>query len=425
MKTVLARSCCEESSVLTPRATDAMEDPTMRYSIVTGHWQLYRRSDSTAGKPRGYTAKTVMRGLTHELEEEGGPFALSARDDTPPEQLCYSVAAAERTASDEWCEDSASASDESKALVRAFDNKFPMLGHAESAAQPIEAALMRGVHPQLSGIGRCEVVVLHWRLNWCTAIGTAAEAAAGWKAINRRYRSIAEDPRNACVLVFENHGIKSGGSLPHAHAQLWGLPLIPREQRILYDVAIAYSRDNGGASVFERCLQDVLVPRADSSGAAAGGSRIVHQNAACVAFLPFAAERYNEIWVMPRVPGACFGDASAATLAGVADAARACLRAIYVAHNDPTYNIIVRTAPPSRATNSPALKALCASLVGTYRWYIQILPSTSNWSGVSLGFIVGGRDGQPEEKAAALRALADAPLPTSDGADVDAVVDEK
>ena len=427
MTPVLLRSCCDDATVLTPRASDAMSDPVLRYSIVTGQWQLYRRSTATAGKPVGYVAKkgSAVR-LTHEREEEGGPFALSARGNTPPEKLCYSEDAAARTASDGWCEDAAGESDVSKALIRAFDNKFPMLGHAESAAQPVEAGLVRGVHPQISGIGRCEVVVLHWRLNWCSAIGTAAEAAAAWKAINRRYRAIAEDPRNAYVTVLENHGAKSGGSLPQAHMQLWGIPMIPREQRTLYDVALAYARDNGGANVFERCLADVVTPRADASGAPAEGSRIVHENEACVAFLPFAAERYDEVWVMPRAAGACFGDASAATLAGVADAVRVCLRAIYVAHGDPTYNLVVRTAPPSRASDSPARAALCKSLEGAYRWYVQIVPSVSSWSGVvTLGFIVGGRDGHPEQKAAALRALAGAPLPSSDGADADAEADDK
>lgn len=443
-KTFFAETAGAETATLLDAAgAGEMAAPVLRHSIVTGQWQLFRTRAATAGKPRCYMATKDTQLLTHELPARlaevsakgraKNPFDLIARDGTPTETLCYSVAAVEQTPVDAWCEDFIAGDDSLAAadgnfadeagvavgptapLIRAFDNKFPMMAHADSPDTPIEAGFVRGLHPQVSAIGRCEVVVMHWRFNWCAALGTPAEGHAAWKAFARRFCALASDPRNAFIRLFENHGDKSGGSVPHSHAQLWGLPIIPREQRVLYDIALAYAAAHGGKSVFDACVEDVVAGDGD------GGSRILCSSDACVAFVPFVSERYNEMWVVPRGDAASsyFGDATPATLAAVADAVRICLRMIYVMYGDPTYNVIVRTAPPppldaAHAAAAPERAALSAALATTYRWHIQIVPSVSIWSGVkTLGFIVGGREGLPEEQAENLRSLESAPLPSS------------
>ena len=152
----------------------------------------------------------------------------------------------------------------------------------------------------------------------------------------------------------ENHGRRSGGCQPHPHCQLLGMPLVPGEQTELYDSALNYWRRHQETCVFEaiaaQCLSHV---HGDLDK-----DRHLLINDHVMAFIPHAQERKNEIWIMPKRQCQSFALASVEEAHSLALAARSCLGMLYAAHDDPDYNILMRSAPSRKYTSNPPLLVL-------------------------------------------------------------------
>jgi len=245
----------------------------------------------------------------------------------------------------------------------------------------------------MTAIGVSEVVVEHWKFGMCAALMDTEEIAILWRVIRDRANVLSKIPDARWVNVAENHGSKAGGSLQHPHAQVMALPFLPTDQSRLFDLARKFWKAES-RNVFESLVDDL-------GDGLPGAGRKIYENAHCVSFVPWALEREFEFWVVPRIAGAAFKDASDEVVDAVADVLRHSLRMLYVTLDDPDYNILVRTGPISEEREEAEQ---------WYRWHIVVLPSITEWAGVKAfgGFVLAPC--LPEEMAAKLRASKDLPL---------------
>jgi UDPglucose--hexose-1-phosphate uridylyltransferase len=364
-----------------------------RCEISTGLWSLHCPQKYNP-RPKGYTPANAGKDRTHErpnTRRQGNPFDLENSHMTPP--IIYTIS---------------DPADTSRPLVRVFENKFPVLTKPEQPGQgEVRVSFVDNFFAQVSAIGLHEVVVQHWRYNMCEALMTSREVKLLWKALKHRFDYLSGISR--FVQLLENHGVRSGGSLPHPHSQLLGLPVVPSEQTGRYNVALAYWRKNDGECVFDAVLDTILA----AAGKGGKADRMLMQNEHMVAFVPHAQERKNEMWIMPRRQCHSFAEVTKEEVGALALACRSCLKMLYACLDDPDYNILMRTSPAN--TSDQLGDEHTEPMALWYRWHLVIIPHDNEWAWGGIKGLGGFTEvqGTPEQHAAELREYSTTLLTTS------------
>jgi UDPglucose--hexose-1-phosphate uridylyltransferase len=196
--------------------------------------------------------------------------------------------------------------------------------------------------------------------------------------------------------VVQNHGRQAGALTNHLCFDTYDLPQIPhRVGEELGGAARFLIRE--GICPFCRLVRDEV----------AGRERLVFEDAASVAFAPYASRSPFEIWVVPRRHESDFGRASDAGLTSAAETLQKVLR-LLDALDGPAYNLVLHTAPLKERVDD------------TYHWHWEIHPRLREIAGLELGTGLPVNPVSPEEAvevlldAAGLREPAarwDAPRP--------------
>src|SRR6202034_1206095 len=148
--------------------------------------------------------------------------------------------------------------------IAVFENRFPAFAAPHGAA---------------------EVVVYTDRHDGSFATLPAARARAllwGWR---ERYAALAAREEVDYVLIFENRGVEVGVTLHHPHGQIYGYPFLPPVPAL----ELAADRRLGG------CAPCALLARELDDG-----SRVLHENEAVVAYVPYAARWAYEVHLVMR-----------------------------------------------------------------------------------------------------------------------------
>jgi UDPglucose--hexose-1-phosphate uridylyltransferase len=108
-----------------------------------------------------------------------------------------------------------------------------------------------------------------------------------WTAKSSEY---AANPDIRLVCVFENSGEAVGVTMPHPHGQIYAMPFIAPTVRRELAATTKFARENNGACLFCRVLEEELKSRV----------RLVAANRHFVAFVPYAARFPAEIGLYAR-----------------------------------------------------------------------------------------------------------------------------
>lgn len=239
----------------------------------------------------------------------------------------------------------------------------------------------RGIFRHLTGYGYHEDVVETPRHDLSPVHQDDRGVANILKAYRLRYREIQMDSKVGYVVVFKNHGGQAGSSQEHPHSQIIATPVVPADVR--QRVATAETHfDDDGVCVYCQLLAEELAEE----------TRIIYQNEAYVAHVPYAAYSPFHVWIMPRRHSASFADVRDDELPYLALCLRAVLVKIYVGLNDPNYSYVIRSAPES-SRSSPF-----------YHWYLSIVPRLAKTGGFELGSGMFINTVPPEQTAGFLRA---------------------
>jgi len=271
-------------------------------------------------------------------------FCGGREAETPPELLAYRDSPAAPPNAPGW-------------RVRVVPNKFPALR--------VEGALERrgqGLYDLMTGVGADEVLVESPDHHAKLADLAPAAVADVVRAFRDRLVEFKRDPRLRAALLFKRHAADAAGRLGHPHAQLLATPIVPREVFEELDHARAYY------DYRERCLFcDILRQELEER------TRLVVESEHVLALAPFAARYPFETWLFPRRHAAGFEHAGEAEQRDLAGVLRAVLRRLDRAIGNPSFTLVVHSAP-FREGESPS-----------YHWHVEITPVLPQagpaWSG--------------------------------------------
>jgi len=187
------------------------------------------------------------------------------------------------------------------------------------------------------------------------------------------------------VQVVQNWGRQAGALTNHLCLDLYDLPQIPHRVGEELGGAARYLIQRGTCP-YCRLVRDETT----------NGERLVFEDAASVAFAPYASRSPFELWVVPRHHEADFGRATDAQLTSAAETLQKVLRLLDVLEGPP-YNLVLHTAP------------LLDRVDDTYHWHWEIHPRLREIAGLELGTGLPVNPISPEAAVADLLAAAPEP----------------
>jgi UDPglucose--hexose-1-phosphate uridylyltransferase len=266
--------------------------------------------------------------------------------------------------------------------VAVFENRFPTLTGLAHDPPPsiVETRPARGA---------CEVVVFTqdasaslaslptWHLELLVAV---------WAD---RTRELGARDDVQYVMPFENRGVEVGVTLHHPHGQIYAYPFVPpipareiAQQRAHYEAH--------GRGLLEDLLGVELGER----------TRLVHEEARAVAWVPAFARYAYEVWVAPKRPAPTFVELDHAERADLAATLKVVLSKLDALWARPMpYVLAFHQAPTDGALHPEA--HLHAEIYPAYR-----MPGRLKYlAGSEIGAGAFTADTLPEAKAAELRAV--------------------
>ncbi len=262
--------------------------------------------------------------------------------------------------------------------VRAIPNRFPTVSPRSIADRPpisplFEQAPAAGVH---------EVIVAGPKHSPDLAYLAPEQLRSLFRFFRERVRSLTARPDIGAVLLFENRGPESGGTLPHPHAQLVATEKVPtRFEEEREGFRRDASRATGG------CLLESMVAAERDAH-----ERIVSDAGAFTTLAPFASEFPYEVWLVPKRHATSFADSSDAEVDQLAERLPAVLRAIDAIYPQASYNWFVHGLAAAPGAGAE------------FHWHVEVAPRLVRADGFELGAGTAVNPVAPETAAAEIRA---------------------
>lgn len=291
------------------------------------------------------------------MSDPSCPFCEGREDRTPPEVAALRGAGLP-TNGPGW-------------TVRAIPNKFPSLGgppatiavRAPSGGSVLDAS---GVHQLVIESPQHAPGMPH--------LGAPALRAL-FRFLRAQVAEVEASPGVAAVLLFENWGPESGGTLWHPHAQIGGFaetpPVLAEESRRFAGEGRCLLESVTEAEIFET-------------------SRIVLADERFTAYAPFGSEHPFELRIVPHVHRPTFTESSEDELDRLADLLPRLLRALDRVVPGSSYNWWVHGA--GRSTPS------------AFHWHVEVVPRIIRPDGMELGAGMMVNPVAPESAATRIRA---------------------
>ncbi len=301
----------------------------LRLDPLTGRWVAV--STDRAKRPAAFLPRNPAADSPE--GSQSCPFCPGNEEATPPALETYGPSGA-------W-------------LIRVLPNLYP----AFDGDAPFVVTHLGPVFTEAPASGIHEVLVLSpdHSAGW----GSIPEDHAGlvMAAIRDRIDEHAATPGLRYSQAIVNHGKEAGASLEHPHAQLLGLPFVPRE---LADEQAGFARFAGG------CLLCTAIGAEERVG-----YRVVNATEHAVIMCPFWSGAPFEMLIVPRAHGAHLHNASPGDVAGVGRAVREAVGRLESVLGEVGYNLVFHSAP--------------YRVSGTFHWHVHVIPKLTTRAGFELG----------------------------------------
>jgi UDPglucose--hexose-1-phosphate uridylyltransferase len=251
--------------------------------------------------------------------------------------------------------------------VRVIPNKFPILrieGQLEARGE--------GVYDVKNGIGAHEVIIETPEHERQPADLRAAELADVFRAFRSRLVDLRRDKRFRHIVIYKNHGLEAGATIPHTHSQLLALPVIPPHLRIALRASRDYFRRK------ERCLMCDMLAQELSDG-----RRLVRVDGEFAVFAPFASHHPFTLRIVPRSHLHDFAQLTDHMLLALGETLHDVLRRLRAVLRDPPFNLVLHNAP--LAVPRPGRPEFWHSLPADYHWYFELTPRIMDPAGFEGG----------------------------------------
>lgn len=169
--------------------------------------------------------------------------------------------------------------------VLLYPNDFP----AFSVPPPEPALEDDPLYRVRKSYGKCDVVLYHPDHHLSVPELSVPHLTLLVRLWKKRLGELRRMKGIRYVLIFENKGAVIGVTMPHPHGQIYALPFIPPHVEKELAAARTYRRKHG------RCLYCEILKKERNDG-----RRIVAENAAFTAFIPFYARWPFEVHIFAR-----------------------------------------------------------------------------------------------------------------------------
>lgn len=273
---------------------------------------------------------------------------------------------------------------------RAVPNRYPAFAEATgpSTATP-EPRLLRedpedavSVGKSYPALGHQEVLIESPRHDRDPADMSLDELRAMVELYRERLDAVIRRAPHLFPSLFRNQGSAAGASLLHPHAQLIATRAAGPARRIREDRLVRY------ASEADDCLLCGLTDLEPE-----GERRVVEEDAFHRVYVPWAAERPLEVWVLPKRHRSSFSDADPEELESLARMLGRTLRRIRILGDSPDYNYMLHTTAGAR-DREPGL-----------HWFLRIRPVTARMAGFELDTGIVINPESPGDEAERLRGV--------------------
>ena len=329
-----------------------------RQDPITGRWTIV--ADNRSARPNEYATPPPTSSPSE------CPFCEGHESWTPPELAAYREPNG-RADGPGW-------------TVRTIPNKFPTL----ASDRPFAPEVPRGSPADVrkAGFGFHEVIIESPRHAPILPFLSRERVREVVEMMRERVRSLSSTPGVVAVVLFENAGPESGGTLLHPHAQLVALPEVPPLLGEEVQGAARLVRSLGGPCAFEFVLSE---ERRESV-------RLISDDPELTAYAPFASEHPFEVRIVPHRHAASIGEATDAELDRLAEVLPTVLGALLAVVPGASYNFVARSFAEGRPEGAG------------YHWHLDILPRLVRPDGFEVGAGIAVNPVPPESAATELRA---------------------
>ncbi len=196
-----------------------------------------------------------------------------------------------------------------------------------------------------------------------------------------RLRALAKLPDIRSLMIFENYGPESGGTLVHPHSQLVAGPLVFPSLDHEVEAMRRFSSASQGA-----CLLEVIGTKEREVR-----TRIVYDDGTLLAIAPFASQHPYELMVQPYRHSVSLAEATDHELDALAQLLPTLLRAQFKVLGSLSYNFFVHVAPLPQDDHSD------------FHWHLEITPRLIRPDGFEVGSGINVNPVSPEAAASAIR----------------------
>lgn len=319
----------------------------LRLDPLTGRWVVI--SGGRAGRPQGFLPRRLP---VQDDPDLICPFCPGHEEETPPALETYGPKG-------EW-------------VVRVVPNLYP----AFSGGEALAVTNLGPLFTQAPASGIHEVLVFSREHSDSWADLADAQAGLVMAAIRDRMAEHSTTPGLRYSQAIINSGREAGASLDHPHAQLLGIPFVPRE--ILEEQA-GFDRFTGN------CVLCAAVEAEETSG-----HRVVHADERVIVVCPFWSASPYEMLVLPRTHQPQLSNAQPADLTAAGRSIRDVLARLRQTVGDVAYNVVFHSSPFRASTD--------------FHWHVHLVPKMTTEGGFEMGTGVSINVVAPEVAAGELRA---------------------
>jgi UDPglucose--hexose-1-phosphate uridylyltransferase len=318
----------------------------LRLDPLTGRWVVV--TAARGERPNAF----LERGETIPDKDDRCPFCPGHEEDTPPAVATYD------NEDGDW-------------QVRVVPNLYP----AFTGRDPMAVSNLGPVYMQAPASGSHEVVILSPDHKDSWADLDKPQVSLLMHALRDRVSAHGEDPGLRYSQIIMNYGREAGASVEHPHAQLLGMPFVPRE---LMDEQGGFARFRGN------CIICATVESEEWAGL-----RMVYSDEDVVVFCPFWSSNPYEMMIVPRHHEGHFNGAQDNQIEAVGRAIHIALLSLRDAVGDVAYNLVFHAAPFRSPTD--------------FHWHTHLMPKMTTPAGFELGTGVPINVVAPETAAGELR----------------------
>ncbi len=259
--------------------------------------------------------------------------------------------------------------------IRVIPNKYPVLSEMSNPKRYRD-----GLHVKMDGAGVHELIIEDRKHNSNLALLSKDGIMENLLAYRERYEELVKIDYIKQVIIFKNHGDRSGSSIEHPHSHIVGLPVVSTETRKRMERAMYYYEQNGSCIFCDLVKQELK-----------DKNRIISETENFVAFIPYAALSPFHTWIIPKNHACSFMMIDDEHIIELASIIKDVFSRFHIGLNDPSYNLVVRSLPSTTGG------------LDYFHWYFSLVPRLVRRAGFEMGSGMYINPSIPEECAEFLR----------------------